>query len=133
MRCPVCRAEYRSGAVLCRRCGLDWSPLLAVLDQALAYHRRALAAFEGGDYALAAEANDQALNLTQDQDSFHQLRGQLLFLAGDFSGAAQAWRRALRLAPDGEAQRLLQGLQELLLAVAGDVSLNPTIGSQAPL
>lgn len=128
MRCPVCRAEYRAGAVLCRRCGLDWSPLLAVLDQALAYHRRALAAFGEGDYALATEANDQALALTPDQTAFHQLRGQLLFLGGDFSGAAQAWRRALRLAPDGEAERLLQGLQELFLSVAQDVSLDPKIG-----
>ncbi|MEB3173805.1 MAG: tetratricopeptide repeat protein [Cyanobacteriota bacterium] len=128
MRCPVCRAEYRAGAVLCRRCGLDWSPLLSLRDQALAYHRRALAAFRERDYALAAQANNQALALTQDQTAFHQLRGQLLFLEGDFSGAAQAWRRALRLAPDGEAEKLLLGLHELSLSVAQDVSLDPNIG-----
>ncbi|MFN5514597.1 MAG: tetratricopeptide repeat protein [Cyanobacteriota bacterium] len=125
MRCPVCRAEYRSGAVLCRRCGLDWSPLLAVLDQALAHHRRALAAFEGGDYALATEANAQALALVQNQDSFHQLRGELLFLAGDFSGAARAWRRALRLAPQGESSALLEGLRVLSVAVAREFASNP--------
>jgi len=70
MKCPVCRATYRSSGVReqglgarkmpiprnllpdtlnCHRCGVI-SPLIHIHDRAIWYHRQAIQALQAGDY-----------------------------------------------------------------------------------
>lgn len=98
MKCPVCRATYRSGAI-CHRCGVDLTPLIHLHDQAIWHHRQAIQAFQSGDYATAIAHNGQAITLHTQQPDFHALAGQLLALQGDFPKAIAAWKIAQRLDP----------------------------------
>ncbi|MGA7953387.1 MAG: hypothetical protein WCA07_07680 [Gloeobacterales cyanobacterium] len=115
MKCPVCRAIYRPASAskelgvesgenrlpsaLCRRCGVDLSPLIHLHDQALWYHRQAIQAFKVGDYAAAATQNNQALALYSNNADFHALTGQLWALHGEFRQAINAWKKAQQLDP----------------------------------
>jgi tetratricopeptide (TPR) repeat protein len=104
MKCPVCRATYRKSEPpakpkLCHRCGADLSPLVALLDQAIAYHRRAIAQFTAGDWAAAMVDNDQAIALYSQNPSFHAFAGQLWALQGKFGQADRSWQLAEAIDP----------------------------------
>jgi len=139
MKCPVCRASYRSPgsgergrsqepevriqesespesaslqplpslasqsptrkANLCRRCGVDLSPLIELHDQATWHYRQAIRAFQAGDYAAATVRNKRALVLYSGNADFHALAGQLWALQGDFRRAIAAWKTAQHLNP----------------------------------
>ena len=141
MKCPVCRATYRSNwggeegelslnsqpqtgrTVLCRRCHVDLSPLIRIHDQALWYHRCALHLTAAREYGQARESNDQALSLQQNNADFHALAGRLWALQGEFRQAIASWQQALRLDPENStAQNCLQLMTELTQAS----SWNPT-------
>ncbi|HEY9641972.1 MAG TPA: hypothetical protein V6C57_15905 [Coleofasciculaceae cyanobacterium] len=104
MKCPVCRATYRSpgqtedaAASLCRRCGVDLSPLIQIHDQSIWHYRQAVEAFKAKDYAAAAHHNHQALALDRHNADFHALSGQLLALQGELGQAIAAWKIARQL------------------------------------
>jgi tetratricopeptide (TPR) repeat protein len=119
MKCPVCRAPYRSpalkpqgadpedstpvtlpaAALNCRRCGVDLAPLIRLSDQAIWHHRQAIQSFSAGDYAIAIAHNNQALALNTQQADFHALAGQLWALQGDMTRAIAAWKTAQHLNP----------------------------------
>ena len=116
IKCPVCRAVYRPTkaklfvaasaeevrtalASVCRRCGVDLSPLIRIHDQALSYHRQALQFLQQGDYSKAKRNNEQAIALHQNSADFHALAGQLWALEGEFSLAAVSWQKAVDLNP----------------------------------
>lgn len=124
MNCPVCRTVYRplrgdgeKSAVLspqspiCRRCGVDLSPLIQIHDQALWYYRRALCLLADGNYTEAKAINEQALALHHGNADFHALAGRLWALEGELQQAIASWRRALMLNPQHlSASRCLQSL-----------------------
>jgi Flp pilus assembly protein TadD len=110
MKCPVCRAIYRVrtaspttentvGAQPCHRCGADLSALIALHDQAIGYHRQAIAQLAAGDLTAAMTANHQAIALHSQHPQFHALAGQLWALQGEFSQAGRSWQLAQKLAP----------------------------------
>jgi tetratricopeptide (TPR) repeat protein len=111
MKCPVCRATYRSSGnansqsrslsvpLNCHRCGVDLAPLIDVHDRAIAYYRRAIQALQDGDYTAAMIWNNQALALWFGNADFHALAGQLWALQGEFRQAIAAWEKALQLQP----------------------------------
>ena len=122
MKCPVCRATYRSsrvraqGAVTredanlytqspipktlnCHRCGVDLSPLISIYDQAIWYHRQAIEALQAGDYLTATIWNNQALALYTNNADFQALAGQLWAVQGEFRQAIAAWKKAQQLDP----------------------------------
>ena len=121
MQCPVCRAVYRPAkdkllaadsesasksvevriplASVCRRCGVDLSPLIRIYDQALWYHRQALQHLQQGDYSEARGYNERAIALHQNNADFHALSGQLWALEGEFGLAVASWQKALRFKP----------------------------------
>ncbi|MBE9181529.1 tetratricopeptide repeat protein [Oculatella sp. LEGE 06141] len=132
MKCPVCRATYhpasrnrkpsgnednaslRASSPLCRRCGVDLSPLIHLHDQAIWHHRQAVQAFKAGDYPTAMSRNDQALALHFNHADFHILAGQLWALQGELGKAIAAWKKAQQLNPDHPmASALLQCLMEV--------------------
>ena len=115
MKCPVCRALYRPAAqreaaatstasveaapsTLCRRCGVDLTPLIRVHDQALWHYRQALHHLKQQQYAEAHAQTDQALALQQNAD-FYALSGRLWGLQGEFGRAVAAWQQARQLNP----------------------------------
>ncbi len=113
MNCPVCRAVYRPNpqSPICRRCGVDLSPLIQIHDQALWYYRRALRLLADGNYAEAKATNEQALALHHGNADFHALAGRLWALEGELQQALASWRRALMLDPQNRsASRCLQSL-----------------------
>jgi len=109
MKCPVCRATYRSSGAAsshprslsdslnCHRCRADLSPLIHVHDQAIWHHRRAIQALQEGHYPAATTWNNQALALSLNNADFHALAGQLWALQGEFREAIRAWEKALKL------------------------------------
>lgn len=124
MKCPVCRATYRSpelqrqgldpeaatpdarsdtAAVNCRRCGVDLAPLIRLHDQAIWHHRQAIQSFNAGDYAIAIAHNNHALTLNAQQADFHALAGQLWALQGNAARAIAAWKTAQHLNPQHPA------------------------------
>ena len=128
MKCPVCRAPYRPASAssaadsdaahanpalrsaLCRRCGVDLSPLIQLHDRAIWHYRQAIQAFRAGDYAVAIASNDQAIALWSNAD-FHAFAGQLWALQGEFLQAIAAWKIAHQLDPQQAiAHAGLQGL-----------------------
>ena len=113
MKCPVCRAVYRSSNGLCRRCGVDLSPLIDICDRAIGHYRQALVALEAGDIAKATASNDQALALNANDAAFYALAGRLRALSGDLPAAIRCWQQALKLDPKHAAASqclaLLQG------------------------
>lgn len=129
IKCPVCRAPYRSplaelddpdSALSCHRCGADLTSLIQLHDQAIGYHRRALQALQVGDYPAATAWNEQALTLHQNAD-FHTLRGQLWALQGQFRSAIAAWEVARRLAPQHPAANAyLRQLEQLASQQIGE-------------
>lgn len=110
MKCPVCRATYRSSGAAnshsdalsaplnCHRCGADLSPLIHIHDRAIKYHRQAIQALQAKDYSAATIWNNQALALYSHAD-FYALAGQLCALQGDFQKAIGAWEKAVQLNP----------------------------------
>jgi tetratricopeptide (TPR) repeat protein len=112
MKCPVCRAIYRSSAkgenlnlpsaYLCRRCGVDLTPLIHLHDQAIWYHHQAIQALQSGDYRLSMYRNNQALALYASHADFYALAGQLLALQGELGAAIAAWQKARQLSPQHE-------------------------------
>ncbi|NJP12106.1 MAG: hypothetical protein HC866_23750 [Leptolyngbyaceae cyanobacterium RU_5_1] len=127
MKCPVCRATYRSSGVRetassnsqtlipnsrnCHRCGVDLSPLIQIHDQAIWYHRQAIQALHAENYSAATTWNDQALSLHHNNADFHALAGQLWALQGKFHQAISAWERARHLNPQHPtATACLRGL-----------------------
>ena len=119
MKCPVCRATYRPQVPpnqVCRRCGVDLSPLIALHDRALWHHRQAIASFQAGDRAAAAIQNDRALALSPNHPDFQAFAGQLWALQGELSLAISAWKKARQLHPQQPtASQGLQICQELCL------------------
>lgn len=121
MKCPVCRATYRSSGRsetaprLCRRCGADLTALVRLHDTALWHHRQAIAAFQAGDPATAQSHNDRALALHNGEATFHALAGQLWALQGEFAAASTAWKRAQecdpKLAQVGNCLEILEALR----------------------
>ncbi len=122
MKCPVCRATYRSpgirnrgaevreitnpspqspipSSLTCHRCGADLSPLIHLHDQAIWYYRQAIQALQTGNYAVATAWNNQALALHHNNADFHALAGQLWVLQGEFQRAILAWQKAQRINP----------------------------------
>ena len=99
MKCPVCHASYRPPALLCRRCGVDLSPLIRLRDQAVWHHQQAIQYLEAGQYAEAIAENDQAIALHHQQAEFHALAGQLWALQGKFDRAIDDWKTAQALDP----------------------------------
>ena len=109
MKCPVCRAIYRSlgkeensnspSASLCRRCGADLAPLIYLHDQAIWYHHQAIQALRSGDYRGSMQINNQALALYSNHADFHALAGQLWALQGELGAAIAAWQKAQQLSP----------------------------------
>jgi tetratricopeptide (TPR) repeat protein len=109
MKCPVCRAIYRSSekienltpssAYLCRRCGVDLTPLIHLYDQAIWYHHQAIQAVQSGDYQGSMYRNNQALALYANHADFHALAGQLWALQGELGAAIAAWQKAQQLSP----------------------------------
>ncbi|NJM47336.1 MAG: hypothetical protein HC860_15235 [Alkalinema sp. RU_4_3] len=103
MKCPVCRATYRKAEPakpkLCHRCGADLSPLVALLDQAIAYHRRAIEQFIAGDLGAAMADNDRAIALYSQDPNFHAFAGQLWALQGKFGQADRSWQLAEAIDP----------------------------------
>ena len=127
MKCPVCRATYRSpeksenstppSTYLCRRCGVDLTPLIHLHDQAIWYHHQAIQALRSGDYREATHRNDRALTLYANHADFHALAGQLWALQGEFGAAIAAWQKALQLSPQhATASACLQFLATLDLS-----------------
>ncbi len=137
MKCPVCRATYRSSAVReqglgargnafpltrnlipnplnCHRCGVDLSPLIHIHDRAIWHHRQAIQALQAGDYPIATTWNNQALALYVNNADFHALAGQLWALQGEFRQAIAAWEKARQLNPQhSTANVYLQGLEQI--------------------
>jgi tetratricopeptide (TPR) repeat protein len=122
MKCPVCRAHYRSSGVgnshshslsdplNCHRCGVDLSPLIHIHDQAIWYYRQAIQALQTGDYDTAIAWNNQALTLNNSNADFHALAGQLWALQGEFQWAIGAWEKAQQLNPQHpKVQTYLKG------------------------
>jgi hypothetical protein len=106
MKCPVCRATYRlpeasppTETQSCHRCGADLSALIALHDQAIGYHRQAIAQFVAGDLAAAITANNQAIKLHSHHPKFHAFAGQLSALQGEFGPAIRSWQLAQTIAP----------------------------------
>jgi tetratricopeptide (TPR) repeat protein len=99
MKCPVCQASYRPPAVLCRRCGVDLSALIALHDRAIRWHRQALHQLQAGHYATAIAHNDQAIALHPRRPEFHALAGQLWALQGAFDRAIACWQIVQTLDP----------------------------------
>ena len=112
MNCPVCRAVYRPSrergnrgegenpqSPICKRCGVDLSPLIQVHDQALWYHKQALRLFADGNYAEAKATNEQAIALHHSNPDFHALAGRLWASEGEMQQAIVSWRQTLRLEP----------------------------------
>jgi tetratricopeptide (TPR) repeat protein len=117
MKCPVCRAPYRSASAsfaaspfaseanpasrsqLCRRCGVDLSSLIQLHDQAIWHHRQAIQAFKVADYEAAAVSNNQAIAFWSSNADFYGFAGQLWALQGEFPQAIAAWKKAQQLDP----------------------------------
>jgi tetratricopeptide (TPR) repeat protein len=109
MKCPVCCATYRPpeksenstppSTYLCRRCGVDLTPLIHLHDRAIWYHYQAIQALRSGDDREAMHRNDRALALYANHADFHALAGQLWALQGEFGAAIAAWRKAQHLNP----------------------------------
>lgn len=139
MKCPVCRATYRSkressassqpvndlaasklegisaqATCQCHRCGADLTKLVHIYDQAVKHYQEAIASFHRGEHAQAKLQNQQAIALNQDLADFHAFAGQLLAMEGEFSKAISAWQQAVRLEPDHKlAQNCLHLLHQL--------------------
>jgi tetratricopeptide (TPR) repeat protein len=105
MKCPVCRATYRSTQTpeqltyTCHRCGADLTALIRIHDQAIAHHCRAIEYFKSGNIHDAMVANDQAINLHSRHPSFHALAGRLWVIQGNFDQAFQSWKLTKALDP----------------------------------
>ena len=137
MKCPLCRATYRSpefksqesepdaaiaavrsaAALNCRRCGVNLAPLIRLHDQAIWHHRQAIQSFNAGDYPIAIAHNNQAIALNAQQADFHALAGQLWALQGDAVGAIAAWKTAQHLNPQHPTATLY--LQQLAAIASG--------------
>lgn len=119
MKCPVCCAIYRPAvppSYLCRRCGVDLSPLIDLHDRAIWHHRQAIASFKAGDRAAATRQNDLALALYPNHHNFQAFAGQLRALEGEFATAIAAWKQAQQLAPQHPiASNCLEICRQLLL------------------
>jgi tetratricopeptide (TPR) repeat protein len=119
MKCPVCRAAYRSGSAnqACRRCGADLSALVQLHDRAIWHYRQAIQAFQAKDYETAIAQINQAIALQSSNADFHALAGQLWALQGELWQAIDAWKRARQLDPQ---QPIAQaGLRYLLDNLGG--------------
>ncbi len=106
MKCPLCRAIYRAPVSSpppetqpCHRCGADLSSLVALHDQAIGYHRQAIAQFVAGDLVAAIAANNQAIALHAQHPKFHAFAGQLSALQGAFGPAIRSWQLAQTIDP----------------------------------
>jgi len=126
MKCPVCRAPYRPAPAplaaaseensaprssLCRRCGVDLSPLVQLHNQAIWHHRQAIQALKAGNADAAIASNNQAIALWSSNADFHAFAGQLWALQGELPQAIAAWEKAQRIDPQQTiAHRALQSL-----------------------
>jgi Flp pilus assembly protein TadD len=128
MKCPVCRAVYRVRtsapttenpveAQPCHRCGADLSALIALHDQAIGHHRRAIAQLIAGDLTAAMTANHQAIALHSQHPQFHALAGQLWALEGEFAQAERSWQLAQKFDPQNAT---VSACLELLAQLASD-------------
>jgi tetratricopeptide (TPR) repeat protein len=125
MKCPVCRATYRSAESSkpaetppCHRCGADLSALIALHDQAIGHHRHAIAQFVAGDLATAVAANHQAIQLHSQHPKFHAFAGQLSALQGEFESAIRSWQLAHTIDPHDTTV-------SACLAILGQLASNP--------
>lgn len=117
MKCPVCRAPYRSTAppsFTCRRCSADLTPLIQLHDRAIHHYRQAIALLQSANYAAAQQQVQQAIAFSHANADFHALDGQLQALTGQWEGAIAAWKRASQLDPKHPlANHCLSTLQQL--------------------
>jgi tetratricopeptide (TPR) repeat protein len=114
LKCPVCRAAYRSKPSSelpedtyeksqeespCHRCGTDLAPLIELYDRAIDYHRNAIDRFKQGNISGAQVMNDLAIELHSQHPKFHAFAGQLWAVQGDFTSAVRSWKVAQKLDP----------------------------------
>ena len=125
MKCPVCRATYRIPKSFqptepkpCHRCGADLSRLIALHDQAIDHHRRAIVHLAAGDFITATTANDHAIKLHSQHPKFHALAGQLWALQGEFGLATRSWQFAHQLDPQNTT---VSACLALLAQLASDI------------
>lgn len=125
MKCPVCRATYRvpessqpTETQPCHRCGADLLSLIALHDQAIGYHRQAIAQFVAGDLAAAITANNQAIALHSHHPKFHAFAGQLSALQGEFGAALRSWQLAQTIDPQNT-------MVSACLAILGQLANDP--------
>jgi tetratricopeptide (TPR) repeat protein len=70
-----------------------------VLESAMAYQSRGIAALERGDWQLATEYFRKGLELEAGSASLHHRLGTALYMAGDVGAATEQFHHALRLTP----------------------------------
>lgn len=125
MKCPVCRAIYRSSRInedspvisstCCRRCGVDLAPLISLHDLAILHHRAAIQSFQSGDLVAAIAQNQHAIAIHSHNADFQVFAGQILALQGEFDLAIAAWRKAMEISPQQpKAAEFLQLLESEL-------------------
>jgi Flp pilus assembly protein TadD len=118
MKCPVCRATYRSTGGSepqpCHRCGADLAPLIRLHDRAIAHHRQAIALFAAGNLLEAMAENDRAIALHAQQPLFQAFAGQLWACQGNFDQAVRSWQLAQRLEPNNQIAADCLGLIKAL-------------------
>jgi Flp pilus assembly protein TadD len=109
LKCPVCRATYRSNASqLCHRCGADLSSLITVHDQSIWHYQQAVQCLNTGDEQMAAAEIQQAIALNARNAQFHALAGQIWARQGEFERAIAVWQQAQALDPNHEVSQYLQ-------------------------
>jgi hypothetical protein len=62
VRCPVCQARFRRGAI-CSRCGADLTPLMLLVARAYSLRQAARQALQAGDEQAALAAAEAAQDL----------------------------------------------------------------------
>jgi hypothetical protein len=62
VRCPVCQARFRRGAI-CSRCGADLTPLMLLVARAYSLRQAARQALQAGDEQAASAAAKAAQDL----------------------------------------------------------------------
>ncbi|NJL19634.1 MAG: tetratricopeptide repeat protein [Leptolyngbyaceae cyanobacterium SM1_3_5] len=101
IKCPVCRADYRTSATSsCRRCGADLAPLIEIHDRSIWHYQQAIAAFKSSQIFAAQQQIDFAIALNSRSADFHAFAGQLWALQGKFDRALAAWRSAIAIDAD---------------------------------
>ena len=90
-RCPVCKAGLR-GAAVCRRCGVDLSPVYRAAEDARAHYRAAREAFlRNAPQTMLAHA--EAAFSKRQSPATGRLLACAAMLSGRYSLALRIWRQ----------------------------------------